>query len=139
MIEILKNLGRRDDGVAAAEFALVAPILLLLVFGMWNAGIMLFAQNGIRNAVETGARHATIFPRPDENQIREMTTQAYYGPANGTIIGPELTYGVANGLPVVSISMSYTYQPFVPFIDLPPVSLTHRRTTYLAPQGSAAS
>ncbi len=136
MTKLLTSLCRRTDGASALEFALVAPIILMMLFGSWNAGVMLFAQNGIRNAVETGARHATIYPRPSETQIRQVADQAYYGPSQGTLTSPQLAYAMQNGAPVVTISMTYTHQTFVPFLSLPPVTLSHQRTAYLAPEAN---
>ena len=128
-----QNIFRNNAGAAAIEFAIAAPILLTLLFGFWNAGIALFAQNGLRNAVESGARLATIYPRPSEQQIKDNVTTRYYGPTQGTIGGPSLTYGVVNGAPVVIISMSYTHDMALPFVELPPIVLEHKRTAYLAP------
>jgi Flp pilus assembly protein TadG len=124
---------RDHSGVAAIEFALAAPVMLLLILGIWNAGVMLFAQNGISNAVETGARHATIFPRPTQAEILERVNAGYYGPRQGVIDGPNLVYGVQNNAPTVTISMSYTHETALPFLDLSPVTLRHERTAYLAP------
>jgi len=124
---------RDDSGVAAIEFVVAAPVLLLMVFGIWNAGIVLWAQNGVRNAVETGARHATIFPRPTQQQIDQRVQAAYYGPVQGPLDGPNFVYGVRNNAPVVTISMSYTHRAALPFLVLPPVTVRHERTAYLAP------
>jgi Flp pilus assembly protein TadG len=124
---------RDNAGVAAIEFAIAAPVMLLLILGIWNAGVMLFAQNGIRNAVESGARHATIFPRPAQAEILERVNAGYYGPSQGMIDGPSLVYGVQNNAPIVTITMSYTHETALPFLDLPPVTLRHERTAYLAP------
>jgi hypothetical protein len=122
-----------NSGVSAVEFAIVAPVLFTLMFGIWNAGIVLFAQNGVRNAVESGARHATIFPRPTEQQIKKVVTDRYYGPSQGKIEEPKLTYSLQNNSPIVTISMSYTHEASLPFLKLPPLVLEHRRTAYLAP------
>ncbi len=135
----MKQLLNGNSGATAVEFALVAPLFLLVIFGTWNAGVLLFAQNGIRNAVETGARAATVFPRPSETAIRQLTSNAYYGPSRANLTGPTLSYSVRNGAPVVNITMSYRHESFVPFLSIAPVTLTHQRTSYLAPQGPSGS
>lgn len=136
MRQVWKILAREQSGAAAVEFAIVAPVLLTMLFGIWNAGVILFAQNGVRSAVETGARHATIFPRPNEQQITDVILDRYFGPQIGLVDKPRLTYGVVNNAPVVTISMSYTHETTVPFLKIPPLVLSHERTAYLAPQGS---
>jgi Flp pilus assembly protein TadG len=51
----------RQKGVAAVEFAIVAPLLFLLIFGIISYGIMLYNQALITNATRTGARAGIVF------------------------------------------------------------------------------
>lgn len=50
----------RDDGAVALELVLVAPILLLLVFGIINFGVLFAQKLAINNAVREGARAAVV-------------------------------------------------------------------------------
>lgn len=58
------SLGRRRSaarrGVAAVEFALTAPLLFLLVFGMIEVGRGLMVQQLLSNAARDGARSAIL-------------------------------------------------------------------------------
>ena len=47
---------RRDRGAAAVEFALVLPVLLLILFGIIDFGRMLNAQLTVNEAAREGAR-----------------------------------------------------------------------------------
>ena len=52
---------RRDErGAAAVEFALVLPILLLLVFGVIAYGYMLSFRGSLSQAAAEGAREAAV-------------------------------------------------------------------------------
>ncbi len=51
---------QNEDGVAAVEFALILPVLLVLVFGIINYGILLYDQAVITNAAREGARWGAI-------------------------------------------------------------------------------
>lgn len=51
----------RQKGVAAVEFAIVAPLLFLLIFGIISYGIMLYNQAVITNASRAGARAGIVF------------------------------------------------------------------------------
>jgi Flp pilus assembly protein TadG len=53
---------RRGDerGAAAVEFALVVPILLTLVFGIVDFGLMIRANTVLANAAREGARNGSI-------------------------------------------------------------------------------
>jgi Flp pilus assembly protein TadG len=49
-----------DRGAAAVEFALIVPILLILVFGIVDFGLAMFSQNMVGNAAREGARTASL-------------------------------------------------------------------------------
>lgn len=51
---------REERGAAAVEFALVVPLLLLLVFGIISYGMMLSFRQGLTQAASEGARAAAV-------------------------------------------------------------------------------
>jgi Flp pilus assembly protein TadG len=53
---ILKSLVRRAEGATIIEFAIVAPVLFLLLMGMIELGIIFFTQSVIESATNIGAR-----------------------------------------------------------------------------------
>ena len=55
---------RRPAGAAMVEFALILPLLLLLVFGAVNFGALMFDQSVITNAAREGARWAAVHSSP---------------------------------------------------------------------------
>jgi hypothetical protein len=54
------RLGTRDRGAVVVEFALLLPILLLLVFGMIDFGRALNAQITLTQAAREGARQEAL-------------------------------------------------------------------------------
>lgn len=50
----------RESGQAMVEFALVLPILLLIVCGIIDFGWLFFNQLSLDNACREGARYATV-------------------------------------------------------------------------------
>lgn len=54
--------GRRGErGQSLAEFAIVAPIFFLLVFGVIQIGLVLAAQNGLVDGARNAARRAATY------------------------------------------------------------------------------
>jgi Flp pilus assembly protein TadG len=58
MVELLGNRRRRQRSQSMVEFALVAPVLLLLLFGIIDFGRIIYAYITINQAVNEGARVA---------------------------------------------------------------------------------
>jgi Flp pilus assembly protein TadG len=50
----------RERGSAAVEFALVVPVLLLILLGIVEYGRVYFMQNSITNAARVGARAMVV-------------------------------------------------------------------------------
>ena len=63
----LMSLRRTDSerGQALTEFALVAPLLFLILFGIIQLGFLFGGQNGLTNAAREAARYASTLPTPD--------------------------------------------------------------------------
>jgi Flp pilus assembly protein TadG len=57
---IRRALGRNSEGGALVEFALVAPLMLMLVTGMFGFGFALFSYFQLSNAVDIGARTLAV-------------------------------------------------------------------------------
>lgn len=49
-----------DSGASAVEFALVVPLLVVLVFGLIDFGVIFAQQLSLNNAVRQGARAAVV-------------------------------------------------------------------------------
>ena len=56
---------RRDRGAAAVEFALVLPVLVVIVFGIIDFGRMLNAKIVLTQAAREGARAAAVGTKED--------------------------------------------------------------------------
>lgn len=68
---VLKERARRSRdarGAAAVEFALIMPILLLLVFGIISYGYMLSFRQAISQGAAEGARAAAVAQRDVDQQ-----------------------------------------------------------------------
>lgn len=72
----VRRRARRDDrGAAAVEFALVVPVLLMVVFGIINYGVVFAQQISLNNAARQGVRFGVVDGR-DCTQIQNETRDA---------------------------------------------------------------
>jgi Flp pilus assembly protein TadG len=77
---------RSEKGVSAVEFALIAPLLFVLTFGIVEFGLLLFDKAVVTNASREGARAAIVFNVADD----------VYTPLTDTEI-KDIVKGYANG------------------------------------------
>jgi Flp pilus assembly pilin Flp len=64
---------RRESGASAVEFALVLPLLLLVIAGVVDFGRALFTQVTLTNAAREGARAAIFTPSTPGPSLRAST------------------------------------------------------------------
>jgi Flp pilus assembly protein TadG len=100
-------LPRRQRGATLVEFALVLPLLVLLLFGIIEFGRILSAQVIVTYAAENGARYATLGATSTEvtNQVRASCP---------TLDPARITVGVTNAAgasgTAVSVAVTYSFQ-----------------------------
>jgi Flp pilus assembly protein TadG len=68
--------GRGDEGAALVEFALIAPLLFLLVFGIIEFGWAFYQSSDVRHGARETARLAAVNYNPDseagDNQAADI-------------------------------------------------------------------
>ena len=68
MMKFLR-LKRDDRGAAAIEMALALPILVSMIYGLFQVGLLYQANAGMQHALGEGARLSTIYERYTENNV----------------------------------------------------------------------
>lgn len=58
--QLLRRLRQQNEGAAAVEFALIAPMLIMVIMGMFDVGYTLYANVTLQGAVQQAARKATV-------------------------------------------------------------------------------
>ena len=56
----MNQISRRSKGQALAEFALVVPLFLLLLFAIISFGLYMFYTQQLANAAREAARYAAV-------------------------------------------------------------------------------
>lgn len=111
-----------DRGVAAVEFALVAPFFLMMVLGLIDFGRMFWVKSTMQFVVEQSARHAMVKPNITTTLLEDYayTQSANIGLTNATFIATSSTSG---GINYMSIRGSYTFTFITPLITSTGVDL----------------
>jgi Flp pilus assembly protein TadG len=96
---------RRERGQDAAEFALVFPLLFLMILAIFDFGHAVFSAATLHNAAREGARYASVAPT-DTTGIEDVVRYIAVGipPADLTI-----TVTPAPGGPYDEVQVTVTY------------------------------
>lgn len=106
-----------DGGTNAVEFALVAPVFLLLMVGFISMCLALFSMGSLQFAVEGGARCAAVQTTvcTDEAAIESYIESHYYGVS----ISPSYSHDVKDCGTYVSASFTYTLNIYTTQLSIP--------------------
>jgi Flp pilus assembly protein TadG len=102
----LKSLGRDQRGTTAVEFAIIAPVFILLLIGTIAVCLALYLIGSLHFAVEDGARCASVKTTicADAATTVAYTQSRYLGPN----VSPTFTYAAAACGNSVTGSITYT-------------------------------
>ncbi len=95
-----------EAGQDIVEYALILPLLLLLMFGIIEFGVLFLSYNTIANAAREGAR-AGIMPHATTTDIETITRARAYGAnSNPANLGVQVVIG--SNPNTVRVSVTYT-------------------------------
>ncbi len=105
---------RRQNGAAAPEFAIIAPLLFASVLGTFEAGRVLYEQNHLGAAVAAGARVVTVNGAADDAAIRAAIEAKFPDAAPGDL-AIALTQQTISGQTFKQIVVTYDHDLIVSF------------------------
>jgi hypothetical protein len=148
---------KRSKGQAMAEFAIVAPIFFLLLFGIIEAGRFVFYYEVLHNATREGARYAIVNGSralgcatgppapwatpcdPAGNDVVQAVRRSAVGIVGSAITVDRCwwyttcdftTHGDGDNArgAMVTVAARYTYSSLVPLVPLPSITVTAEST-----------
>jgi hypothetical protein len=125
------SLLRDSRGLSAVEFALLCPVLFGFLIGTAQVGTLYFANAGLRNTVEEGARAAGVYPRPTDTVIKARMAKKRFGLKSQYLGTPVITTGTDGGAQFIQIRQTYTVPLDFVFYSVKPVTLTKTRRVYI--------
>ena len=119
------NSKQRHFGQSLVEFALLAPLLLFLIFGFLDLGRAVFYYSSLSNAVREGTRYAVVNKsdinaaksNPTNNSLQDKVLEYAFGLTSTS--DPLTKADILVTFPdakTVSIEATYRFQPVTPGI-----------------------
>lgn len=129
-----RQIGADRAGVTAIEFAVVAPIFLLMIAGVVEVGRAYWINNTLQFAVEETTRQAIVVVDPSTitggalSEADRSNLEAYFATRLSGLSGVTPTFAVdtAGTATFLTVSTSYPFQTLIPLVEIPPVTLTAR-------------
>jgi len=106
-----------SQGQALVEFALILPVLMLILLGVFDLGRAIYAQTAVSNTAREGARRAIAGGTSSDIQTRIQQTAVGIYSTNGSVFSyqvvpaPPISYGAT-----VTVTVTYTFSAATPFI-----------------------
>jgi len=110
MIAMLRRLIRKiknEEGASSIEFALIMPVLVMLMVGIFQFGMAYSNYLAITHAAREGARLAAV------NQFSEEVVREKAYPVNPDSISISYPYGNVHGEPVM-VTIKYNKEIEIP-------------------------
>lgn len=106
---------RGDGGAAALEFALLAPVLLALLFGVFELGWALHCGATVRYAIERSSRALITDPTTTANAIKTAAQARLTGlpVSNLEVSVANETIGTGQ---IARVSWRYNYNMALPYV-----------------------
>jgi len=135
-----KPLRRDEQGAAAIEMAIALPVLLVMIYGIFQVGLVFQANAGTQHALGEGARYATLCTptstgcnSPSDSAVVTRMSSKVFGMNIGTFSTPTVTTPATTDCThCKDLQVSYTVTPSYLFFSGPPITLTRSKRVYLA-------
>ena len=124
-------LSGRDarSGAMAIDFAIVAPVFFILVFGLIDISRAVFTKGVMLYAMEEASRWAAVNFPATAADIEAVATAKFtvLDPADITAFSATVTDN-GDKTKAITLQMDYTFEFMMPFISLDPITLSTEAT-----------
>ncbi len=87
MTRVWQNLARDERGVTIVEFAMIAPVLMLMLMGLLDLAYNMYTTEMLQGAIQNAARDSTIEgSSSNQAQLDAIVTKAVQAVAPGAVL-----------------------------------------------------
>lgn len=139
-MSMFKLLRRDQQGAAAIEMAISLPVLLVMVYGIFQVGLIFQANAGMQHALGEGARFASLCvptsdacTAPADSAVVTRMQSRLFGMNVGSFGTPTVTTpGAGVCTNCRDLTVTYSVTPSYLFFNGPAINLTRTKRVYLA-------
>lgn len=128
LVRILRDPG----GATAIEMAFAFPILVMFIWAIYQFGLIFRANSGIQHALGEGARYATLWPTPANEDVRTRMSESVYGIGPGDFTIAEPVEAIADGATYLDLQVNYQQNTNLLLAPGPRISITKRKRVWIA-------
>jgi Flp pilus assembly protein TadG len=137
---LLKLIRRNVRGAATIEMAIALPTLLVLIYGIFQVGLVFQASAGMQHALGEGARLATLCVptatgcnAPADSAVVTRMQDKLFGNNIGSFGTPTVTTPASTTCTFCrDLTVTYSVTPNYLFFNGPAISLTRSKRVYIA-------
>lgn len=107
---LIRAFSGERSGAQVIEFAIIAPVLLAFLFGIFEIGRLAYEQNRIASAAAAGARAVAVYGGDDTTSIEAAINAKL--PYSATITLTDTTFGTQ---PFKKIDITYDFDFLIQF------------------------
>lgn len=123
------------EGVAAVEFALMAPAFFALFFGVIELGRAAYTQGVVTFAAEEATRYAVVNYNISEAEVVNLTEDCLLGVNRDRINAIVVTGPIdpVDNTRTISVEVSYNFEFLLPFLPADTVTISGTSRGFLIP------
>lgn len=112
----LQRFSLASDGVAAIEFALTVPLLLLLIFGALQVSLGFFTGHKVQYAIEQTAREMLLGAGTTQEELQVAIDARLARMGAAPDLSVSLTTDNSRSIPIATVEAEYVHVVSIPLV-----------------------
>ena len=127
----MQRFSQDERGSVGLEFGIAIPVLVALIIGVLQFGLVLNANGAMRHAMGEGLRLAKVDPSASNTEVTDRVKAQLVGVDPAGIQTLTFNRATSNNIERGTMTMTVRLTPVIPFAAVPPITLTETKTIYL--------